>query len=120
MLLSCKLGCSGKKGTTTASLDLESNKVYCDFCKEEIEVSSFFKNAMKQQGHVLKPTPKAFQFKCDFCKRTVATEIDQNDALRGIGCEKSCKFTVSKFIILGMKNTSILNKDKDIENDSDE
>lgn len=117
MLVNCKPGCAGKRATTNASLDVDSNQVFCDLCQEELQVSNFTKHMMKQQGHVFKrDNRKAFQFHCLTCKKVVATELVK-DQLHGIGCEKTCKFNVSKFAILAIKNSQ---NSRIEEEDSDE
>ena len=37
-----------------AKLDVEQDKVFCQFCGKEIEMSSFMKNTMRQQGEVVR------------------------------------------------------------------
>ena len=54
MLMNCKPGCSGKKVTTNASLNVNSDEVICDFCGISMEVSSFVKNSMKQRGDIVR------------------------------------------------------------------
>ena len=108
MLINCKPGCVGKKITTTASLDVETNAVICDLCGESIEASSFTKNSMKQRGDIVrKDERKPFQFDCQTCGKLVETEISIVGAsakLIGKNCNKGCKFNVSKFTINAMKN----------------
>jgi hypothetical protein len=104
MLVSCKGGCKGKKGTTNAVLDVETNTAVCDFCDEEIPLSSFIKNSMKQRGEILrKDKRKSFQFKCDTCQCTVETII-RDDKLTGIDCSKDCQFNVSEYTLYAMKD----------------
>ena len=119
MLVNCKLGCAGKKGTTNASLDLETDEVICDFCGEELSVSTFAKRGMKYQGDVIKASPKAFQFDCLTCKKHIETEI-KNDKLVGKNCKKDCAFNVSKFTIHGMKELSSRKSIEEEEKHSDE
>lgn len=120
MLVNCKPGCKGKKATTNASLDIESNQVFCDFCQEELQVSSFTKNSMKQQGHILKKdNRKPFQFQCLTCKKIVGTEL-VNEQLKGLNCEKACKFNVSKFAILAIKNSQKIKIEEDVEDEDNQ
>lgn len=133
MLVNCKPGCAGKKTTTTGLLDVDTDEVICEFCGEELAVSSFVKRSMKYQGDILKKDKrKSFQFDCLTCNKNVQTEI-KDDQLMGKECELgTCKFNVSKFTIHGMKSLSqyyrlgdnpadiILEKNKNGESKSDE
>jgi len=103
MLINCKPGCSGKKATTTASLSVENNEVVCDFCGENIEVSSFVKTSMKQRGDIVrKDNRKSFQYDCLTCEKKVETEV-VGVKLMGCDCSGDCKFNVSKFTIHAMQ-----------------
>ncbi len=121
MLINCKPGCVGKKVTTTASLDVETNDVVCDFCGETIAVSSFVKTSMKQRGDIVrKDDRKSFQFDCETCGKLVQTEV-KGIKLVGKGCTKGgCKFNVSKFTIHAMKNISAKQKQEEVEDEEDE
>lgn len=105
MLINCKPGCSGKKATTTASLDVDQNEVICNYCGETIEVSSFVKTSMKQRGDIVKNDKrKSFQFDCSTCNKKVQTTVIGKD-LKGVDCKDNCKFNVSKFTIFAMKKS---------------
>jgi len=106
MLVSCKQGCSGKKGSTNALIDLETDQVICESCGEEIAVSPFTKSGMKQMGDFFRNTKKKpFQFDCETCSKNVAAELVDGEP-RGAGCEKKCKFNISKFALIAMQHTS--------------
>lgn len=113
MLLSCKPKCSGKKGNTNGVLDVEKNVVVCEYCLEELNVSSFSKDMMKKSGDTLKKKPKALQFKCETCNKTVSTEVN-GVKLVGKDCKDACKFNVTDFFVHALKT---LPKEKDTENE---
>ena len=116
MLINCKPGCARKKTTTTASLDVAIDEVVCDFCGEYLEVSSFVKNSMKQQGDIVRTeNRKSFQFDCQTCNKNIETEV-LGVKLKGVGCDKDCSFNVSKFTIHAMKQVG----PKDSDNDNSE
>lgn len=116
MLMNCKPGCAGKKATTTASLDVETNDVICDFCGETIEVSSYTKNSMRQRGDIIRrDNRKPFQFECITCKKIVPTELNKNKEVVGVGCQKDCEFNVSKFTVQAMQTLSQRPKEEDID-----
>lgn len=105
MILNCKPGCLGKKATTTGSLDLESNEVVCDFCGDEIKVSSFLKSSMKAQGKIVRNNKKKpYQFDCLTCGNNVQTELKGKKILKGKDCQKDCQFNVSKYTLAAMQN----------------
>jgi hypothetical protein len=107
MLINCKPGCAGKKVTTEAHLDVTADEVICEYCGDILEVSSFVKTSMKQRGDIVRvDNRKSFQFDCQACNSKVETEV-VNNQLRGIGCDKGCKFNVSKFTIHAMKKTGV-------------
>ena len=105
MLINCKPGCVGKKMTTTASLDVETNNVICELCGETLPVSSFVKTSMKQRGDIVrKDDRKSFQFDCQTCGKSVQTEI-KGSKLVGKNCiDGGCTFNVSSYTIHAMKN----------------
>lgn len=106
MLVNCKPKCIGKKATTTASLDVDTNEVVCDFCQETIEMSSFVKTSMKQRGDVVKKDKrKPFQFNCLTCNKLVQTFVE-DDKLVGFGCEKNCSFDVSDYTVRAIKQSN--------------
>lgn len=102
MLVNCKPGCNGKKASTTASLDVDSNEVICDFCGDTINISEFAKKSMKHRGDIVRRTKKAFQFHCIQCNKKVNAEI-VGDKVVGIGCSNNCNINVSKFMVHSMK-----------------
>ena len=115
MLINCKPGCTGKKVTTEAHLNVDTDEVICEYCGENLEVSSFVKTSMKQRGDVVKTdNRKPFQFDCKTCNKQVETEVVKNK-LRGIGCDSECKFNVSNFTLYAMKNTKTPKESKDPE-----
>ena len=114
MLVNCKPGCIGKKVTTNAALDVDSNEVICDFCGESLAVSSFVKNSMKQRGDIIRTdNRKSFQFECTQCNKKVQTKIVGDD-LAGIDCDGDCMINVSKFTIHAMKSI----RDKKVKRES--
>lgn len=121
MLINCKPGCVGKKITTTASLDVETNDVVCEFCGETLAVSSFVKTSMKQRGDIIrKDNRKSFQFDCQTCGTLVQTELN-GTKLVGKNCKNGgCKFNVSNFTIHAMKNLSQAKKTIDDGEELDE
>lgn len=107
MLFNCKPGCSGKKITTTAKLDLESNEVICDLCGEILNISNFTKNSMKQRGEVIKnKKKKASQFDCLTCNKLVSTEVIDGKII-GENCRGDCKFNISKFMIKAIEISKV-------------
>jgi ribosomal protein L34E len=105
MLIRCNRGCTLKNGTTTGSVDVDEDKVICDYCGDAIDgISSFAKQSMIRAGNVVKNDKrKAFQFDCVTCKETVETEIIAGE-LRGCDCDGQCKFNVSSFTLAAMKS----------------
>lgn len=120
MLINCKPGCSGKKVTTTGSLDIEQDEVICTFCEEIIPVSKFTKMTMKSQGDILKKdNRKPFRYNCLTCKKNVQTVV-VNKNLVGLDCKKDCKFNVSEFTIFAMSSLDVRISSEEIEKDSSE
>ncbi len=105
MLIRCNRGCTEKNGTTTGSVDLDSNDVVCDYCGDVVDgISSFAKQSMISAGDVVKHDKrKAFQFDCVTCKKTVNATLVA-DELKGVDCDGECKFNVSSFAINAMKS----------------
>lgn len=111
MLLTCKPGCTGKKGTTTGSVDLSTDEVVCEYCGDNLPVSKFAKQSMKSAGDVVKPKKAAYRFKCETCVTMKEVEIISG-VIKGISCKNDCKFNVSKFALTAM-NTIKNNKESD-------
>lgn len=119
MIFNCNPGCSGKRGTTSGLVDSEQDAVVCEYCGEILAVSSFTKNVMKGQGKIKKKTPKSFQFNCETCHQSIETTV-QGNKLVGKECTGECKFNVSNFIILAMKNIqATFKKDQEVDDKSD-
>lgn len=110
MLVNCKPGCTGKKVTTEAALDLEQDEALCTTCREVIPVSKFVKLTMRQQGKIINNnSKKSFQFNCITCKKKVPAKLEASKPV-GIGCTSgTCEFNISKFILIAMQNVSIDN-----------
>lgn len=104
MLMSCVPGCDGKKSQTTGSLDVDKNEVICLECGITLPVSRFAKAGMKSAGDIIRKekVTKAFQFDCSACNKNVETEV-RNSKVSGVGCNKECKFNISKFAIAAME-----------------
>lgn len=105
MLVRCNQSCKLKDGSTTGSLDVESDEVICDYCDEVLEgISSFAKRMMQSNGDIVRRSKKkAFQFSCETCNKEVET-ILKNDEVVGSNCIKGeCKFNISSFAIHAMK-----------------
>lgn len=109
MLLTCKPKCTGKKGTTTGLLDLETNEVVCEFCGDDLAASRFAKDALKNTGKIVRPKKAAYQFKCQTCNFTKEVELI-NETLKGIKCENDCQFNISKFALTAI---DMLQKNKE-------
>ena len=109
MLINCKKGCRLRQdGMTTAKLDIETNKAMCEFCDEEIEITSFAKAAMKSKGDVIKKNKnKAFSYKCQTCSeiKEVCMEGKLSEKVVGINCKNdcNCKFEINKFAFNALK-----------------
>jgi hypothetical protein len=105
MLIRCNQGCKLQGGTTTGSVDLDTNEVVCDYCGDDIEnMSSFAVKSLISQGKILKKEgTKAFQFECKTCNKVVET-IVEGDNVVGRGCDGDCKFEISSFAIRAMKS----------------
>lgn len=104
MLVNCKPGCTGKKITTNASLDVEQDEAVCTVCREVIPVSKFTKVTMKQQGDIFhNNSKKSFQFNCLTCKKKVQAHLEGSNPV-GVGCSGGCEFNISKFILIAMSN----------------
>ncbi len=114
MLFNCNPGCSGKRGTTSGSVDIEQDEVVCEYCGETLPVSSFVKDMMKREGKVKKKVPRPFQFDCDTCKKSVETKVD-NNKLVGKECSGDCKFNVSNYTIYAMKKLKDTYKESEDE-----
>lgn len=115
MLLSCNQGCKKSDGMTEGSIDIDSDKVICNKCGDEMRnVNSFTKRGMKSNNDVIKKSPKAFLFDCLTCKKKVDTE-SANGILRGKGCNNSCKFNISRFMINTIENIEDENEDENNE-----
>jgi hypothetical protein len=102
MLFNCNPGCPGKRGTTSGLVDLDQDEVVCEYCGDTLNVSSFLKKTMKQNGQVLRKAKKPFQYECETCDKSVETEV-KGSKLVGKGCDKDCKFNVSNYTIYAMK-----------------
>ncbi len=114
MLINCNPRCPGKRATTNGLLDLESNEVICEYCKQIIPTSSFTKKSMEQRGEIIRVDKrKPYQFDCLTCGKLVETELS-NSELKGITCQKDCQFNVSDFTLRAMKLVQE-NKKKDDE-----
>lgn len=107
MIIRCNRGCKFKKGTVTGSVDLETKKVVCDHCGDDIEnMSPFAVNSMISQGKVLKKEgTKAFQLKCSTCKKTVEAVSDGKNIV-GRDCDGDCKFNITTFAMRAIKGLS--------------
>jgi hypothetical protein len=114
MLFNCNTGCSGKRGTTSGSVDTEQDEVVCEYCGDTLPVSSFVKAMMKREGKVKKKTPKPFQYDCKTCKKSVETKVN-GSKLVGKECSGDCKFNVSNYTVLAMKNLQSTRKEDEDE-----
>ena len=81
MLTDCKCGAN-----IDAKLDPEKNIVICTNCFEEIEVSEFTKNMMRQRKDIIERKkvtipPNGLQYTCDNpkCNKPFSAEVDKND-----------------------------------------
>lgn len=100
MILDCNKKCYKSGGRTEGSLDLDTNKIICTKCDEEIVgISDFMKEAMKRSGDIIKKsTSKAFTFKCVACNKMVETDI-VNGVPIGKNCEtKACSINISQIM----------------------
>lgn len=96
MLIRCNPRCKLKDGSTTGSLDVDSNEVICDHCGDIVDgISSFAKNMMKNNGDVVRKNKnKPFQFECQTCNKITETVLDEDDNLVGVSCEDGgCAFS---------------------------
>lgn len=101
MLLSCNPRCKKSDGMTEASLDLDSNKVICRKCDEEIiNVSDYTKSSMKRNKDIyMKTKHKAFMFNCSNCNKKVETVV-VNGVPYGKDCAaKTCTIQVSEMMV---------------------
>jgi hypothetical protein len=114
MLFNCNPGCSGKRGTTSGSVDVEQDEVVCDYCGETLPISSFVKDMMKRSGKIRKKVPKPFQFDCKTCEKSIETKVSKGK-LVGKGCDGDCKFDVSNYTVHAMKNLQDTSKGSDDE-----
>ena len=96
MLVSCKKGCILNGGVTTAEVNLDTDKVVCKFCEEELEhVSDFAKNSMISCGFVRRSRViESFTFHCLTCDKNVKTVVEDGKALSP-GCENDCNINMT-------------------------
>jgi transcription initiation factor TFIIIB Brf1 subunit/transcription initiation factor TFIIB len=98
MFINCNPKC--KRGTTTASLDVEKNEAVCDHCGDVIAISDFSKENMKRAGDVIKKKEeqqlKPYQYECTTCKKIMpATLVDGK--IVGKDCSGECKFNITEY-----------------------
>lgn len=114
MIVRCNQGCRLSDGTTSASLDVDTNKAMCDECGEEVtNVSNYSKLSMKKNGDILRSkNRKAFMFPCLTCDRNVEATTNMGVVV-GRGCEndqKGCKINITEHMICAIENSEVIAK----------
>ena len=117
MLVRCKDRCKLSDGQTDGLLDLETNKVMCNLCGEELSnISDFTKTSMKMNGEVIKSKKKkAFTFKCLTCNDDVEAAM-VGGIVVGKACkqdQKGCKLNVTQHMVKALEITSSYNVDEE-------
>ncbi len=107
MLVNCRKGCVLNGGITTVKLNLDTDKVICDFCEEEVpDLSSFAKESLRTCGSVIRDRViESFTFFCNFCEQNVKTAI-KNDIPCGKDCGDvdNCSINISDEMISAIKS----------------
>jgi hypothetical protein len=110
MILRCNPRCKMSDGTTDGLLDLETDKVMCSTCGDEIQgVSSFTRSSMKLNGEVIRAkSKKAFVFGCLTCNKNVEAKISKGIVV-GKNCqmnEQGCKLNITKHMVVALEGAS--------------
>lgn len=107
MIIRCNPRCKMSDGTTDGLLDLETDKVMCSTCGDEIHgVASFTKTSMKMNGEVIRAkNKKAFVFGCVTCGKNVEAKVS-GGVVVGKNCqqdEKGCKLNITKHMVVALE-----------------
>lgn len=83
MLLNCPNsysinGKSKKCGSVEAYLDLQTDKVFCPNCENEMTVNHFAKSTLKTLKQYKQKSTATFVVKCQFCKKEEQPVISNN------------------------------------------
>jgi len=100
MLVSCKKGCILNGGVTTAEVNIDTDKVVCKFCEEELDhISNFAKKSMISSGFVKRnKITESFTFHCSACDKNVKTIIKDESAF-GVNCDGECSISITAEMI---------------------
>ncbi len=115
MLTSCHNKC--KRGTTNASLDVESDQVICTYCGDPLDnISSYAKKSMKATGDIIrKKKGKAFSFKCQTCKtEKEVMVIDDQCCGKECATPDKCQFDISDYMKRGISLFKTVEAGEDI------
>jgi hypothetical protein len=106
MLVQCPRTCKLGKTTTDASLDVPSNKAFCNECGEDVLVSSFAKRSMEVNRDVIRERKKAFLFDCVKCKNKVeASKVSGKIIGKNCGNPEDCMLNITKAMTIAIENT---------------
>jgi len=97
MLVSCKKGCILSGGVTTAAVNLDTDRVICIFCEEELDhISDFAKKSMISCGFIKRnQITDSFTFYCSMCDKNVKTIINSG-VPSGAHCDGDCNISITE------------------------
>lgn len=117
MILGCNKSCKKRDGTTTGSLDIETDNVMCDNCGDTLsDITSYTKKVLKNLGKIIRTkNKKAFVMKCLACSESVEVKT-VNGKLQGKVCSTGkCNIQSTKFFENAVNVINEFNDKNDID-----